>query len=178
MRATWLASLLLLVCLAAAQDLPPDVLLLARIKSHVREELSRTPNYTCLETVSRFRNDSRFGPKQNITLKPLDTVRLEIVYTDHHEWYGFPGDRSLSTDRPAALVDVGMIGSGGFAGTLNSIVQGGVFTYRGDEDVDGRSAVRFDFTLSRWLKPMIVSIPGGTGTVGEKGSLWADRQTL
>jgi hypothetical protein len=38
--------------------------------------------------------------------------------------------------------------------------------------------VRFDFTVSRWLKPMTISIPGGSGTVGEKGSLWADRQTL
>ena len=178
MRATGLVSLLLLVCAAAAQDLPPDVLLLARLKSQIREELSRTPNYTCLETVSRYRNESGSRSGQNVTLKPLDTVRLEIVYTDHHEWYGSPGDRNLSSDRPAAFIGVGMIGSGGFAATLNNIVQGGVFTPRGDQVVDGRSAVRFDFTLSRFLRPLTISIPGGSGTVGEKGSLWADRQTL
>ena len=71
-----------------------------------------------------------------------------------------------------------MVGSGSFAATLNNILQGGIFTFRGDEAVDGRSAVRFDLTLSRWLKPLTISIPGGSGTVGEKGSLWVDRETL
>lgn len=176
MRATRLVPPLLLVCIAAAQDLPPHVLILAKIKSHIREELARTPNYTCLETISRYRNDS--GSRQNGTLKPFDTVRLEIVYSDHHEWYGSPGDRNLASDKPASFIGVGLIGSGEFAATLNNIVQGGVFTPRGDDTVDGRSAVKFDYTVSSWLKPMTVSIPGGFGTVGEKGSLWADRQSL
>ena len=46
---------LALACVGVAQNLAPDVLLLRDIKSHMREELSRLPNYTCLETVARFR---------------------------------------------------------------------------------------------------------------------------
>src|SRR5258707_1312890 len=47
--------LVLLALSAAAQDLAPETLLLARIKYRVGEELSNLPNYTCLETITRFR---------------------------------------------------------------------------------------------------------------------------
>jgi hypothetical protein len=40
------AALLMMACRAATQDLSPDVRLLARIKSHMREELSHLANYT------------------------------------------------------------------------------------------------------------------------------------
>ena len=38
---------------AAAQGLPPGALLLSRVRAHMREELARLPNCSCLETVSR-----------------------------------------------------------------------------------------------------------------------------
>ncbi len=49
----WLA----LAAIAVPQDLPPEVVLLARIKAHMRAELSGLPNYTCLETISRFHRE-------------------------------------------------------------------------------------------------------------------------
>jgi hypothetical protein len=89
---------LALACAGAPQDPAPDVLLLARIKSHMREELSHTPNYTCLETISRFRKDPGSHPEAHAKLTSLDTVRLEIVHSNHQEWYGSPGDRILNVD--------------------------------------------------------------------------------
>jgi len=109
---------LLLAGAAVPQDLAPDVLLLSRIKRHLREELAHVPNYTCLETISRFHNNPGQNP-QSSQLKPLDTVRLEIVYTDHREWYGSPGARDLTVDNPVAFIGTGMIGNGAFAMTLN-----------------------------------------------------------
>ena len=38
---------------SARQGLPPGVLLLARVKAHMRESLDRLPNCSCLETVHR-----------------------------------------------------------------------------------------------------------------------------
>jgi len=55
---------------AAAQGLPPGALLLARVKAHMREELARLPNCSCLETVRRDRQPA--GGQ----MRPLDTVRL------------------------------------------------------------------------------------------------------
>ena len=125
---------LLLVCVAAPQDLAPDVLLLARIKSHMREELSHIPNYTCLETISRFRKDPGSHPEAHAKLTSLDTVRLEIVHSNHQEWYGSPGDRSLSVDNPAAFIGGGMIGNGAFALTLNNILVSRIRHRRSDRE--------------------------------------------
>jgi hypothetical protein len=152
--------------------------LLARIKSHLREELSRVPNYTCLETVSRFRRSAGARGSPHAHLKPLDRIRLEIVYSNHREYNGSPGDREMSVDNPRAFISSGMIGNGLFALTLNNILEGGQFTYRGDELLAGRQVARYDFHIPRMLKGLTISIPGGQGDVGEEGSVWADRNSL
>ena len=91
------SAILALASSLAAQDVASNALLLNRIKAHTREEFSRVPNYTCLETTDRF---YRFFGGQNIEIRPLDTVRLEIVYSDHHEWYAAPGDKNFSATNP------------------------------------------------------------------------------
>lgn len=173
-----LAGALALACAATPQDLPPEVLLLSRIKRHLRDELARIPNYTCLETISRFRDDPKSRPQYHAGLMRQDTVRLEIVYSEGREWYGSPGDRNLSKDHPVAFIAGGMIGDGAFALTMNNIVEGGIFTYSGEETLDGRTAVKYDFRVPRLLKPLYFSVYGGAGTVGEGGSVWVDPQSL
>ncbi len=168
------AILLAIASNAAAQDLPPDLLLLAHIKAHMREELSRVTNYTCLETTTRFR--AEHGSK----LQPLDTVRLEIVYANGHEWYGSPGDKNLNENNPVAFIGSGMIGTGSFGIILSNLFlsDGATFAYRGQESLDGKPAVRYDFSLPRLLGGVKVSLVTGFGKVGEKGSFWADPQSL
>src|SRR5215470_12224497 len=92
------AASVVLAGIATPQDFAPEVQLLTRIKAHLREELSQIPNYTCLETIARFHKEPGRPAQGRGQLKPLDTVRLEIVYSDHREWYGSPGDRKLSVD--------------------------------------------------------------------------------
>ena len=141
------AACVVLTLVGAAQDLAPEVLLLARIKSHMREELSQIPFYTCLETIVRFHKEPGRSTHVHEPLKPLDMVRLEIVYSNHREWYGSPGDRNLSVDNPVAFIGSGMIGNGAFAATLNNIIAGASFMYRGEETLGGRTAVKYDFRL-------------------------------
>ena len=169
---------LVLACVGCAQDLPPEVLLLARIKTHMREELAHLPNYTCLETIARYHKAAGHPSPSQGDLRPLDTVRLEIVYSNREEWYGSPGDRSLSTRNPLEFIGSGMIGNGVFALTLSNILEGATFTYRGEDASSGRTTVRYDFHLPRLLKGLEISIAGGVGTVGEEGTLWADPQSL
>jgi hypothetical protein len=168
----------MLACAAAPQDLAPEVLLLSRIKRHLREELAHTPNYTCLETISRFRDDPRSRLQIRKGLTKVDTVRLEIVYSDHREWYGSPGARNLGADNPAAFIAGGMIGNGAFALEMHNMLEGGIFTYRGEETLGGRLTVKYDYRVPRLLKPLEISIKGGVGTVGEEGSVWVDPQSL
>jgi hypothetical protein len=174
------AAFLATVYGAAAQDLAPEVLLLAHIRSHMRGEISRVTNYTCLETTARFHSE-RGGPsKTRAKMQPLDTVRLEVAYTNHHEWYGSPGDRNFTEDNPAAFIGSGMIGNGFFAITLHNIFVNNLatFTYRGEETVGGRTASRYDFRLSRRSDGFTVSLAEGAGEVGEQGSFWADPESL
>jgi len=174
------APLLAITCGAAAQDLAPEVLLLAHIRSHMRVELSRVTNYTCLETTARFHSEPGGHSKAQSKMQPLDTVRLEVAYTNHHEWYGSPGDRNLSEDNPVAFIGSGMIGNGFFAITVNNIFLSDMatFTYRGEETLGGRTASRFDFRLPRQLGGFKISLVEGAGAVGELGSFWADPQSL
>lgn len=166
-------ALLVLAAAGAPQDFAPEVVMLARIKTHLRGEVSHLPNYTCLETITRFHKEA-----VRESLKPLDTVRLETVYSDHHEWFGSPGDRNLGTGDPGRFVGSGLIGGGVFASTLNNILAGATFTYRGEEALNGRAAVRYDFRFPRQPNAFEISMVGGAGTVGEKGSVWVDSQSL
>ncbi len=163
---------------AAAQDLPAEVLLLARIKAHLREQMAVVPNYTCLETVSRFVAEHGTQLKSPAKMTPLDTVRLEIVYSDGHEWYGSPGDRDMAVDNLMTLVGGGMMGNGAFASTLNNVISGALFTWVGEETAGGRKSLRYDFRLARSAQALEVSIRGGAGNVGEEGSLWVDAESL
>src|SRR5579872_6546741 len=88
-RATLSLALLLMAPVpAAGQDveLPPGILLLSQIKRHVKQDLAHLPEYTCLETVER--SGTVVGPKGQVgKLSPLDTLRLEILYTGSKELY-------------------------------------------------------------------------------------------
>jgi hypothetical protein len=87
-------------------------------------------------------------------------VRLEIVYSDHHEWYAAPGDKNFSETNPIRFITQGMIGNGIFAVLLNNILlsRGATFSYRGEE--------------------IEINMTEGRGNVGEQGSFWADPQSL
>ena len=63
--------------IAPGQELAPEVLLLARAKALLRQNLARLPDCTCLETLQRFYTPA--GKSQ--TMRPLDTVRLEVLYS-------------------------------------------------------------------------------------------------
>src|SRR5580765_1594238 len=83
---TALVVLAALVPALFADDLPPGVLLLSRIKRHVREDLGRLPDYTYLQTAQRYH-----GPADKPAAQSRDVVRLEVLYAGDKEMYGAPG---------------------------------------------------------------------------------------
>ncbi|MCX6629561.1 MAG: hypothetical protein NTW28_18235, partial [Candidatus Solibacter sp.] len=163
-----------LACAAAAQGLPPGALLLARVKQHVREQLARLPNCSCLETVRR--DYQPVGGK----MRPLDTIRLEVLYSDRRELYASPGDRNFTEDHPIAFVGGGTIGDGYFALFLSDVVSEhrASYEYKGEELVlgpfGGRPLARFDYRVPVSVSGHTMSFSEGRGTVGMKGSFWAD----
>jgi hypothetical protein len=161
---------------AGSQDIAPEVLLFSRIRDHVRLELAHLPNYTCLETVQRFRKAN--GPKQ--TMKAFDTVRLEVLYLGDKELYSSPGDRRFEDDNPSKFIGVGMMGNGMFATWLKTLFVNNqaMFTYQGEEDVAGHRSTRYDFRVPVRASGYTLTVAGVSGMAGMKGSFWADPHTL
>jgi len=172
---------LALECLrpARAQELSPELRLLVRVKSHILKEVSNLPNYTCLETVTRFHRQLITTPSGHVELhrlEPLDTVVLEVVYSNHQEFYGATGDRELSVVDPTKFVGSGLMGTGAYALTLHNALEASRVTFAANETLAGRPTGKFDFHVLG--KAVEISIPGGIGTVGEKGSYWVDSTSL
>src|ERR1035438_9432057 len=158
---------------AAAQGLPPEVLLLARVKAHTREQLARLPNCSCLETVRRDHQ-----PAGGV-MRPMDTVRLEVLYSDHHELYASPGDRRFGDNQPMDFVGSGTIGNGHFALYLSEIAGEGSlsYEYKGEESLSGRRLARYDYRVPVSMSRNTIIMAEGKGTTGIKGSFWADPAT-
>ncbi|MGA2714826.1 MAG: hypothetical protein ABSG41_17130 [Bryobacteraceae bacterium] len=173
-RATFtLAAGLILTGAASPQNLPPDVLLLSRVRRHIKEELQHLPNVTCLETVRREHQPAK-GKMQ-----PLDTVRLEVLTNGQKELFASPGDRSFSELPPISFVGSGALGDGYFGLYLRTILVTGnaSYAYKGEEDIGGRHLARWEYRLPLMWSGQTIQLPHGAGKVSLNGSFWADPQT-
>jgi hypothetical protein len=160
----------------APQDLPPGVLLVSKVKAHVKEQMAHMPQYTCLETFERSRK--RPGPKGE--LKSQDTVRLEVLFTGHKEFFDSPGGRDFKEQDPRVFVGSGLIGNGMFAGDLQTLFVSdqGLFTYRGEQTLAGRPAAKWDFRVPLLSSLYSITTPSGSAVVSMKGTFWADPATF
>jgi hypothetical protein len=156
-----------------AQDLPPGVLLLSRVKNHFKEELQLRENISCLETVEREQQQ----PKGK--MRPLDTVRLEVLAGAHKELYASPGDRKFTDAHPSSFAGSGVLSDGIFGMYLKDVLLGAPVsnTYKGEEEIGGRLLARYDYRLPLMWSGQSIQTLEGSGTVGLHGSYWVDPQT-
>ena len=134
-------------------------------------------DYTCLETIQRYRKPAGRGWDGKLN----DTVRLEVLFTGTKEMYSAPGERHFTEDHPAAFSSMGFSQDGLFGIYLYNVLVGGLaqYTYRGEEDLAGRRAAKYDFRVSSLAHPMTLSLgEKGQTTAGMKGTFWADPASL
>jgi hypothetical protein len=161
---------------AFSQDLAPEVLMLARIKAHMRHELAQVPNFTCVECFARSHKSA--GPSG--TMRPLDTLQLEVAHIGGRELFSWLGETTFKEDDPAKFIGSGMISTGVFVSFLRTLFvnDNGLFKYGGEVDFGGRRAVCYSFEVSPNLSGYTINLDGASGTVGLKGSIWADPQSF
>lgn len=174
-RALWLLVLGATCALPQTTELPPGVLLLSRIKAHVKSQVAHMPQYTCLETLERFHK----GNEKKAVEKKLDTVRLEVLFAGGKEFFASPGAHDFKDEDPGQYISSGMIGTGMFAGHLQTLFvdDNGTFDFRGEEDFHGRRSARFDFHVPLLRSGYTVAVPGARAHVAMKGTFWADPVT-
>jgi hypothetical protein len=135
----------------------------------------KVPDYVCLETVQRF---ARTSPKRSF--QPLDTLQLDVGVVSNQEVYSWPGAESFEDSPPDGIVSAGAVSTGEFMQLLRAVFVGGTsnITFAGEEQIRGRRAFRYDYTLPLFGYRARVNLPGGSGDVSLRGSFWADADTL
>jgi hypothetical protein len=163
------------VCSPLIADLPSDVLLLARFKQKVRQDVGRIANCTCLETIERSVRE----PGTN-AFQFLDRVRLEITTAGGKELLTWPGGARFEQWAVTSFVTSGLVASGMFASYARNLFlsDGATFEYAGPEELEGRHTVRYDFRASRLVSLYALRTRNGAATVATKGSFWFDADSL
>jgi hypothetical protein len=169
---------LVLLCagtLVVATEIPPEVLLLQRARVRMATNLTRLPNYTCLQTIERF---LRSKPDKKPQLS--DTVRIEVALVNGNELFAWPGSGRFLDVEISELVPGGAIGTGNFALHAKNIFQTSApqFTYRGEVVREGRRTLRWDFTVPQILSGYRLKVNVTEASVGYHGSFWVDADTL
>jgi hypothetical protein len=162
---------------AHAADLPGDelpkwVLDLSRIQRSMRTELKRLPNYTCAETIARYEGD---GNHPHL----IDRIETHVAVTRERElysWQGGPFEERSIID----MVHEGFISDGDFSAMLRNVFEGrnARISFMGEETLDGRKALRYRFEIPQAISQWVIRAGTAAGTVGARGSFWADAGTL
>ena len=157
--------------LCAQSGLPPEVLLLSRIRHRAEADLARLPDFTCLETVER---SDRNSPVKEFAIR--DIVRVEVARVGAHELFAWPGESHFENRPLAAMVGTGMTSSGEYSGHARSVFVGSsaLIHYVDEEDLGGHRAAHYDYEISPAFSGYTVAVNGREGTVGSRGSFWAD----
>lgn len=161
--------------LSAQTDLPKNVIQLAQLKREVAASLAKLNNYTCVETIER---SGRKKPQEPFHHR--DTLHLEVAVAHGNELYAWPGAAQFEEGNLAEFVGAGMISSGNFEAAIKSVLLDNVsqIQFHGEEEILGRQALRWDYTIPYNLSAWTVSFKGRGGRVSEDGSFWADAATL
>jgi hypothetical protein len=160
--------------LAAQNDLPREVVLLTRIRDHMKTRLQQVPNYTCLETVERTKQESNADK-----FKPMDTVRVEVAEVEGKELFARPG-KKFEDAHPSTFAKGGLMANGLFAFHSKVLFTANAarFTYAGEDAIDGRKLVRYDYQVPLALSSFRIESSGRNAVVAYHGSFWADPQSL
>jgi hypothetical protein len=170
----WAVLVTLTVFSAVAEGLPEHVLHLARVNAKVNEALKTVPDYTCLAVTERFRQELR-----DPAPRPVDVVRMEVAHADHRDLYAWPGATRFESVSAAQMIGAGMYGSGEFASHLSSIFNGyAVMKYVGEGERLGRKVWQWKYSLAQFASNWRVTFASRTAIAGEKGTFWADAETL
>jgi len=149
--------------------------LLEKVRTHMASNLSRLPDYTCLQTIERM---ERRIPARRFEL--MDTVRLEVALINGKELFSWPGATTFDDKDVLQIVPGGLIGTGNFALHAKIVFQSNAphFTYAGEQMVDGRRTLRWTYTVEQRDNSFAVRVLDRQAVLASHGSFWADAKTL
>jgi hypothetical protein len=139
------------------------------------QNLSRLPNYTCIQTIERA---VRRAPSRK--LLPLDRLRLEVALVNGKEMFSWPGSGNFEDKSISELVGGGMIATGTFALHAKAVFQSKApeFTYAGRENINEVAALRWNFVVPRNRSGYFLRSGTVEARVAYRGAFWVEASSL
>jgi len=169
----WLLFFLAMGWALSAQS--TDGELLARIRQQAAKNLTRLPNFTCLETIERSR---RQAPARRYQL--VDIARVEVALVQSKELFAWPGSGRFDDRDLRELIPGGASGNGSFALHARAVFLGRHTTFEalGEVDFQGRRALRFAYTVPQPFSGFTIRNGNNAAVVGYVGEFLAAKDTL
>jgi hypothetical protein len=157
-------ALILLACAAAITADAPAQILFNRLRAKVREDVDRSPRYTCVETVvrkqfrpslggMRFACAGMIAERARVNSPGLETwhdrLRLDVGVGESSEIFSWAGAKSFETGDLQDLALSGATGSGDFGSFLASVFGADAeqFRYNGEQDTPVGRLAAFEFKV-------------------------------
>jgi hypothetical protein len=168
-------TIALAAAVALAQDSGEPEGLLDRIKNKLSSDLGALPDYTCQQTIQRWRRG-----KDTPGWQSQDTLRVEVAFIKGNEQYGWEGAK-LGEKELRQITGRGSIGTGSFALHARNIFlrKSPEFTYVGETRLaDGRKAIRYDFQVDEQDSAYRVRIDTLEAKAAFRGAFWVHPESL
>jgi len=159
------------------------------VRHKVAEQLTKSANYACVETLDRsYLKSTRpgslvCGAEDPVDLQEVmhDRLRLNLAVSDGAEIFSWHGENKFTSSDIDKIVKGGPISSGSFVGFLRNIffVRGVAFKYRGKGTEHGKTVERFDYAVATPVSHFRVEGAKNTyATVPFHGSFSSDAITF
>lgn len=154
---------------------PPEDARLAGIIKKMADNLARLPNYTCTQTIDRWR---RGEPCPRCEYR--DRLRLEVAVVGKRERYAWPGAQAFEDQDIFGFVGHGSILTGDFAGFAKGVFLNdqAAYSYVGETKLGGRRTFRYSFNIPAGHSGFRAQAGQTAAYVGYFGSFWVDTETL
>lgn len=149
--------------------------LLERVRARARENLTRLPDYVCVQTVERT-----YRSRPDGSFEPVDTLRLEVALVGDRELVAWAGASRFEEKDITELVERGTIGNGAFGLHARNIFLSAApeFEFAGEEQSGELRTFRFDFEVPLERSTYRMRVPPRAARVGYHGSFWVEADSL
>jgi hypothetical protein len=157
------------------EPLPDWVLQLARVRSHLKANFERIPNYVCQENVERFERK----PGRAAAVK-VDSMQFDVAMVEHKELLARPGAGGFQDKDLSAYISSGMLETGQFSSLPLNLFASSYARIRPHREAAGRpvAALSYDFEIPAFLSKFTLAGPRSQAVVGERGTFWVDAGSL
>lgn len=145
---------------------------LEQIKQHAIEDLTRIPNYVCVDSIER----SVRIPGGNHFIG-LDRVHLELAHVDGADRFAWLGDSAFQSRTPTRMVGYGASFGGDFADNRAMVFKDSStrISFAGTATSEGRPVLRYDYDHPQG--GLRITNGNLSGSASARGSFWIDPET-